>query len=297
MKKFLIFSLIFVFLVTQAAAITWTWENHSTITHWLVQVTEDESDCGGSTTVKTVPVTILHTKDIADISDFGHGKMTGSYKDDILTMQPRTIKDGQGNSKLSKIALKFTPDCLRFSGRYSWDYIDSSGTCSGVTTLRADRTDSKSCPESKQPSEADESTTADPEKKYKDILAKDPTNFWANWDMAELKKNEKKYDEYLKYVDAATKNENIFKETGEKLKQRAATSLHLSEFPSPTSSPILRYEMDELDDWPGGYVNNVLVPKEQVNNKEAWYRKWWAIKKEKAYQIIRDLASAENKNE
>jgi len=290
MKNIFILSLSLVLglllLQTVAAQSKWTWENHKGVTHWAVEVTEDETACEGSSTASTRAVSIQHNQETADVGDFAHGKMRGSFAGNTLSIPGRTIPDEAGTSKLSAFDLKFTPDCLRFMGQYRWDYKDAQMQCAGSTTLRGLRTDGKGCPEpDDQRAEilAARAASADKESRYKDILAKDPKNFWANWDMAELKKKQKNYDEFFKYFDKAASNENIFQGTRETLKKDAANKLHLSEFPTPTSSPLLRVEMDELNDWNGGFINDVNVPKEAAADKKWWTIKYWTTRAKDAF--------------
>ncbi len=95
--------------------------------------------------------------------------------------------------------------------------------------------------------------------------------------MAELKKKQKNYDEFFKYFNTAASNENIFQDTRQKLIKEAANSLHLSEFPTVTTSPILRIEMDELNNWNGGLVYDVNVPKEETMDKKLLNVKLWTL--------------------
>ncbi|HLC47421.1 MAG TPA: hypothetical protein VJI75_06890 [Candidatus Nanoarchaeia archaeon] len=295
MKKLFAISsvLIFCFLLTQTIATVWSWENHVGVSQWSVKVIEDETGCGGSSKTESVAVTITHNREIADISDFAHGKMRGTFTGNTLSVPGRTIRDGSGNSRLAPFDMAFAQDCQSFSGEYSWDYSDSYSECSGSTKLRGTRLGSAYCPgtEEQQLSEiaAARAASADKEDRYKDILAKDPKNFWANWDMAELKKRQGKYDEYLDYVDKATSNEDIFQDTRAKLKKEAANRLHISDFPTKTSSPILRIEMDELNNWNGGFINKVNVPKEEASDKEKWYMKYWTIRIPESYEIINKI--------
>ncbi len=293
MKKVFILSVAFVLILfltqivaAQAAQSKWTWEHYKGVTHWEVDVTDDETACGGG--ANTVPrvVSIQHNQETADVSDFAHGPMRGSFAGNTLHIPGRTIPDNGGTSKLTAFDLKFTPDCLHFAGQYGWDYQDAESQCTGSTTLSGIRTDDKGCPEpddQRAQITAARAASDDKESRYKDILAKDPKNFWANWDMAELKKKQKNYDEFFKYFDKAASNENIFQDTREKLKKEAANQLHLSDFPTPGSSPVLRFEMDELNDWSGGFINDVNVPKEEAADKKWWSIKYWTLRTKDAF--------------
>lgn len=299
MKKLLLLSLVFV-LCLQIVAAAWSWENYVGNSRWQVDVTEDETGCGGVIETNPVTVSLQHNREIVDISDLGHGKVRGTFSGNTLSMPSRTIPDGAGSSKLSAVDITFTADCLKFSGRYRWDYADSQSRCSGSTTLNGLRTDGKGCPApDQQRAEIIAARAASDEKErlYKDILAKDPTNFWANWDMAELKKKQKNYDEFFKFFNNAANNENIFQEMREKLVKEAANSLHLSKFPTATTSPILRIEIDELNNWNGGLVNNINVRKEEAKDKEKWYVKLWTLYAPDSHNIVNEIVGLPEKTE
>ena len=298
MKTIFVFSLVFCLLVSQTIA-AWTWDTYQGITQWRVDVTEDETGCGADApTTDSIAVSIQHNLEIADLGNMGHGNSRGAFIGNTLSIPSRTIPDGKGSSKLYAVDLAFTPDCLSFSGKYPWDYEDSEYQCSGSTTLRGKRLDGKDCPGVPQGAKEEElkqklvdiraaSDNTIKENSYKEILTKDPKNFWANWDMAELKKKQGSYDEYLKYVDMATTNENIDPETRQELKKGAANRLHISDFPTATSSPILRVEMDELNNWNGGFIYNVNVPKEAAN-KETWKMKIWTVFNRYSQNLLND---------
>ena len=296
LKKVLIFSFVFILLLQTISASTF--ENYVGSTEWRVDVTEDETGCGGSMTTKSVALYIQHNKQIADVGNWEHGSAKGAFIGNKLSLPGRTIRDGVGNSKLSEFDLTFTNDCSSFSGKYGWDYADSYSRCSGYTSLRGTRIDGKGCPEEAEQTEelktkkiADirmEQDNAVKENDYNDILEKDPKNFWANWDMAELKKKEGKYDEFLKYLDKATSNEKIYKETREVLKKEGANSLHLSEFPTRDKSPILRIELEEVDKFDHVFVHELKVPKDE--NNEKWHFKIWRLLYPESYEVLNDAA-------
>lgn len=276
MKAALIFSLLLVFSLQ---ALAWTFEDYVGVTQWRVDVTENDTDCGAEApTTASYAIAIQHNQIAADVGSWGHGKVQGSFTGNTLSMPGRTIPDGAGTSKLSGFDVTFASDCSSFYGSYSWVYSDSTGGCSGSTTLRGTNVDKTGCPagqgqKSKTIAEIRaERDDARKERLYWDVLAQDPKNFWANWDMAELKKKQGKYGEFFKYFDNAAGNENIFQDTREKLKAAAAERLRLSEYPTAHTVPLLGVLKNELDNWQGGLVFNVDVPKEEAVSK------WWNIK-------------------
>ncbi len=299
----LILSLLFLPIVS-----AFTWEDYEGTTQWKVAVTEDESDCGGSTKTESYGVSIQHSKQIAEVGNWGHGKTTGAVTGNKLSIPSRTIPDGVGSSYLSDFDITFTSNCMGFDGEYRWDYEDSYMECSGTTKLIGTRDDDDKCPGAEEEEDlfvvAEEIAEAranedlsQKEKTYDEILAKDPTNFWANWDMAEVKKKQGKYEEFLDYIDQAASNENIFEEIREELKKEAAKSVHLSEYPTPEKSPILRIEMDELNSWNGGLIHNVNFPKEEATNTNIWNIKVWSIYTNAQSDFIYNLAGIEQETE
>jgi len=78
------------------------------------------------------------------------------------------------------------------------------------------------------------------EAKYTAILDKDPKNFWANWDMAELKKAQGNYQEYFSYTSKALSNRDISRDTQQQVKKTVAGGLGLSEFPTTDNSYFIR---------------------------------------------------------
>jgi hypothetical protein len=76
---------------------------------------------------------------------------------------------------------------------------------------------------------------------YAAILDKDPNNFWANWDLAELKKSQGKWNEYELYVEKALSNKDIALQTQEEVKKDIANRiLHLPVFPTPDTSYLIQ---------------------------------------------------------
>jgi hypothetical protein len=78
------------------------------------------------------------------------------------------------------------------------------------------------------------------EAKYNAILDRDPKNFWANWDMAELKKAQGNYQEYFSYTNKALSNRDISRDTQQQVKKTVAGGLGLSEFPTTDNSYFIR---------------------------------------------------------
>lgn len=256
-------------LVSQIAIASW--DEFDGVTRWRVQVTEDESGCGGGQKTSEHMVPIVHHKQVAEIGDWGHGPASGTFRGSTLTLPTRTIPDGSGRSKLYDAELQFTPDCSIFNGAYRWDYADSQMRCSGATSLRGSRIDAKGCPQAQPPSEealqarrqtalSDEIVERrSQENQYKDALSKNPKDFWANWDMAELKKKQGNYKDYFNYLNRAMDNEKVFAKTRAQLKDEARTQLGLAEYPNPASVPLLRDAEKELSN--GGMVYDVKFPK------------------------------------
>lgn len=293
---FLVFSL---FLLQFAAAQAVPPVSQSMkVTQWRVDVTEDESACGGGVSTKSRSVQIQLDPSSAVVGDWGHGKVQAAFVGNTISIPKRTIPDEAGSSTLSQFMIKFNPDCSSFSTKYSWDYRDSQMSCSGSTTLRGTRTDGKGCPETEEETKAKaedqekqkaadlrtelEKAHADPnqeskENRYKEVLAKDPKNFWANWDMAELKKKQGDYKEYFDYFDKAVSNPSTTKITGEILRGIAIKKFHLSEPPTTANSLLLKSAVDnELKGWEGGRIYNVDLPKEEKTNWEKFKIKIWA---------------------
>jgi hypothetical protein len=78
------------------------------------------------------------------------------------------------------------------------------------------------------------------EAKYTAILDRDPKNFWANWDLAELKKAQGNYQEYFSYTNTALSNKDISMYTQQQVKKTVAGGLGLSEFPTTDNSYFIR---------------------------------------------------------
>ncbi len=298
-KAYILFTLMTALALSNVAAAqtpSWTFDKYVGTTQWQVDLTEDETGCGATELkYESYGVTIQHNLQIADVSSWGHGGARGSFSGNVLSIPGRTIPDGAGESKLYAVDLAFTPDCLGFQGSYRWDYKDSNMQCSGTTTLKGKRSGSIECPGVQETQEQardiilkarEEFDTIQKEKMYQQILDKDPTNFWANWDLAELKKKQGNYNDFFKHFDKAVSNEKIFQDTREKLKEEAANRLRLSELPTKGKSPILRIETGELDNWDGKFLNKITVPKEPTKAK--WYFKIWNLFKPNSYKLVND---------
>ncbi len=271
-------SVLVALLLLPYLAAAFMWDEFEGTSQWRVTVTDDESGCGGGPETETLAVVIKHSLESADIGDLGHGAVRGAFSGNTLTIPGRTIPDAAGMSKLSTAVVSFTPDCMGFSSVYRWDYTDPYMMCSGTTTLRGARLDGTGCPAPARPRITIAGVRADPdaaskESAYREILAKDPANFWANWDMAELKKKQGQYEQYFRYFDKAVGNENVMQQTRERLQETAAEKLGLPEYPSPGTSPLLRSAKDDIDGWGGGFIHNIEVPAKEAADKKKWYWK------------------------
>lgn len=78
------------------------------------------------------------------------------------------------------------------------------------------------------------------EAKYTAILDRDSGNFWANWDMAELKKAQGNYEEFFRYNDKALTNRDIARATEQEIKDNVAAGLGLTEYPTTQNSYFIR---------------------------------------------------------
>ncbi|MBI4148271.1 hypothetical protein HY490_03185 [Candidatus Woesearchaeota archaeon] len=266
------------------------WEDFEGISSWKVQATEDQRGCGGGSKTATHVFTIVHKKKTAQVADPVHGSVSGIFEGDVLYIPSRTIPDGAGSSKLSGFDAVFT--CTTLHAKYRWDYRDKQMSCSGTTEWKGTQLGGKGCPGAPPPQQKDMITQIaerrSEEGKYEAILAKDPKNFWANWDMAELKKKQGNYKDYFTYLNKATSNDEVFAKTRTQLKDEAVRQLGLSEYPTPTSVPILRAAQDDLAG--GGVVYNVNFPQPGEENKQKWYTMLWAAYVPDSSKILKDLA-------
>jgi len=77
------------------------------------------------------------------------------------------------------------------------------------------------------------------EGQYQAILDKDPANFYANMDMAELKKSQGKLDDYIRYVDAALANTKVAQSTADAIRNDIMAKNNLGEWPTPSNSYVI----------------------------------------------------------
>lgn len=276
-------------LLSTSVAAVWQWENYEGVSRWSLKITENEQGCGGDVETDTRTIDIKHNFKTADVGDFGHGEESGTFAGNVLSAPDRTIRDGSGMAKLIDLAFVFDADCLGFEGKYSWDYWDSRQQCSGWTNVVGTNLD-KRCPEQTKLTTIMD-IRKDPvqtsrEAQYAARLKENPKDFWANWDMAELKKKQGNYDAYFRYFDDALSNEKITPDTREKMKVQQLELLHLTERPSPAKSPILRMEGDELKNWKGGKLYDTNYPKPAVFDFESFKLKLWAKISPKGEDIV-----------
>ena len=286
MKHWMFSLWVILFLIPSVFA---SWETHEGVTSWKVQVTDDLRACGESAKTKVYTFSITHNQKVARIADPVHGMASGTFEGDVLHVVSRTIPDGSGSSKLSAFDVIFT--CTAIQAKYRWDYKDSQMSCSGTTEWRGTRYDGTACPGTitPQPDLAKEITEIRSEEdKLKAALAKDPKNFWANWDMAELKKNRGDYKEYFNYLNRATGNEQVFAETRQQLKDEARKQLGLSDYPSPTAVPLLRAVHDEVAQ--GGIVYNVEFPAPGETYTQRLKTMLWAAITPDSTKILKEIA-------
>ena len=328
------------------------------ITKWHVDVTEDESACGGGVSTKSRSVQIQHGPKMAVVGDWEHGEMHGAFAGNTISIAGKPIRDGTGTSKLSNINILFNPDCSGFSSRYTWDYTDPQMSCSGSTTLRGTRTDGKGCPEEEQKPQPVQNPPANNllpvndaradlnklllllkekkdlelkillleeegvqkekslllaelykdlssktaqvnelqpkvEAKYKKITNKDPDNFWANWDLAELEKNKGNYKASIDYFDRAASND-VFPSTSNELKKNAAKDLGLQEFPSIIKSSVVRKISDDMHTGQDVRVYDVSLPIDEATKEPTRWEKFkakvWTVLFPEADNIAYKLA-------
>ena len=126
------------------------------------------------------------------------------------------------------------------------------------------------------------------EAKYQAILDKDPNNFWANWDMAQLKKSQGKYDDFSTYFDTAVSNKNIYDDTKFALKQKVAEDLGLTTLPTVEKSLTINRIANEVSGWGGGKLWNVPVPED--TNKQTFGIKLYSIFSSNSWNIVNEIA-------
>ncbi|MBI4448622.1 hypothetical protein HY641_01155 [Candidatus Woesearchaeota archaeon] len=274
----------FILLVLCATPALASWEDHTGTTQWKVDITE--RGCGTDETESYLFV-INHKGPRAEIADPVHGRTTGTFEGDILKIPSRILPDGVGSSRLSPITVPFT--CTIFTTEYRWDYKDQHVSCSGTTEWRGHRIDQGGCPQQPTTTQrVDIKEHLTREDKARAILAKNPKDFWANWDMAHANKQRGDYKEYLTYLNKATSNEYIYPETRAKVQQEALKQLGLPQPPPPGTVPFLRVVTDEAD--AGGVIYNLNVPKPTPQHKQRWRTMLWAALTPKSDKILKDLA-------
>jgi hypothetical protein len=251
----------------------WSWDSYTGSTQWRVTVTEDDSGCQGQGWSNQYTTTIDFTPGHGLMGDIGHGPASGRVQNNVLTIPGRTVSDPPGSSVLSPYDITFTSDCLTFTGEYTWDYSGPDGGCSGSTTLSG--TIVNGCPApttpvgtpSTQPTTIEEDIAnartelnqdlalrsqvpypkaqidaLEPriEAEYNQIFNKDPNNFQANVDMAELKKTQGLPHEYYQYMDRALSGGAVTESVKEAVEANIAKELGFSKFPKPANSLLMR---------------------------------------------------------
>jgi len=304
MKAIFISQLVLVFvlilpLAVAAATPAWTFEQYTGVTQWFVTVTEDDRGCQGGIITNHVNIDITHNGQIADVGDWGHGAPRGTFEGNTLHILSRTVRDGSGSSTLSAFDLTFPPDCSSFTGTYRWDYSDAYQSCSGSTSLTGMRADDPGCPGAPQTSVAEmeqqiadaraEQEASRKESIYAEVLANDSTNFWANWDMAQLKKQQGDYGAFFRYFNGAVSNDNVFQDVRTKLRNEEAQKLHISTWPTANTCPLLRVETGEMNQWNGGLYYDVNIGADQAADKPRWYLKYWTLRVPNASEIVSRL--------
>jgi hypothetical protein len=264
MGRTYIFLIIAILLASSVSA--FTWDSYTGTSEWNAKAYDDEKQCGGGTKTKDFFFTISHQKISASLSDFGHGATTGAFKRNTLTIPGTTIDDEGGKSDIYEAKIVFSDDCKTFQGSYEWYYYSKYQTCFGTTTVKGTRVNNQGCP-------AETSTNTmlnekDKEASLREILAKDPTNFWANYDMAELKKQQKNYPEYLRSLDKALENKNLNDRARQALRESAKKRLGLTTYPTKDTSLLLGSIIDQTNRFQGGWMFELKAP--EVKDPRSW---------------------------
>jgi len=84
------------------------------------------------------------------------------------------------------------------------------------------------------------------ENELKAILVKDPYNYYANMDMAELKKSQLKKDEYDQYLNAALNNPKVAEDTAKTLRDYIAGQDKMVKWPSTSNSAAVSQADSEI---------------------------------------------------
>jgi hypothetical protein len=77
------------------------------------------------------------------------------------------------------------------------------------------------------------------EGEYKAILSKDPTNFDANTGLAELKKNQGKWDEFILYMNTALANTAVSESRAQDIRNRIIRENNMGTWPTPDNSILI----------------------------------------------------------
>jgi hypothetical protein len=267
----------------------WSWDSYEGTTTWDVVVTVDEKECEGGVRSERNTLTITHKKSTAQLTDMGHGPVTGTFFSNILTIPGRTIRDGSGTSVLGGASVTFTPDCLSFYTKYPWRYKDSRLDCSGTTMYQGKRKDAKECPdafvvESPSPeplplpqvmrtaAEIKALPEAEQKAEYEKILDKNPRDFQANYALAHILKDEKDYPGYVQRIDKALENKNYAEKLRKARQDEVKKRLGLTIDPTTVTVPIIFAAKGDLDKivQPMIYDFNVL----KTPDTRSLYQKW-----------------------
>ncbi len=106
------------------------------------------------------------------------------------------------------------------------------------------------------------------EAKYKDILDKDPNNFEANWDMAELKRSQGLPHEYYEYMDRALNSGAVTESMKEAVEKNIAKELGFSTFPKPANSLLMKKLGNEADNVQGTVYGQEVA--KESSDKSTW---------------------------
>ncbi len=106
------------------------------------------------------------------------------------------------------------------------------------------------------------------EAKYKAILDKDPNNFEANLDMAELKRSQGLPHEYYEYMDRALSSGRVTESMKEAVEKNIAKELGFSKFPKPQNSLLMKRLSNEGANWQGTIYGKDV--QEESADKSTW---------------------------
>jgi hypothetical protein len=253
----------------------WSWDSYEGKTTWDVVVTVDErGDCGGNLNTHNYKLTIAHNKETAKLSDLGHGEVIGTFTSNILAIAPRTIDDGVGKSTFGAVSVAFTPDCKTFYTKYPWTYYAQYQTCKGSTAWTGKRTDATACPDAfyvpeqlplpqvmKTVAEIKKLPEAEQKAEYEKALEKNPRDFQANNEIADIFKSEKNYPEFIKHKDKALENKNSAEQLRKARQDEVRNRLGFTIDPTTATVPLLRSVRDQIDTVPNPMIYNFNVLK------------------------------------